>query len=574
VHEINIQQLLDMMHCTLLHPQEATTTTAAEANKPSKFVTDIEKKEESKTAEATLSSYGFGAQFKYHAASAAVKSHKMFIQATHADLKTEILNNKLYRISDFDFASIHAKAQTYRESYRGRTLKARKQGALNRICRIEVNSAIELDHIIVLMLYTNMDELQREFKKGCRYLLSDNQKIDAVKERNREIAHWCRLLLEAITFFGESIEGKKVFYHGLSCKLLFTSVIAAFNCPTSTTVNKSVAYNFSTEQGIIVQLSKYASLDSHFLDVSDLSDYPNEQERLFFQAQLGFEDIIYNKTSHKYFIKCLSLFQSITKGDFFSHNSKIFKNKHQRTLLKMMDRMMGRASEEKADDEAGDRGEDKAKKKRKHIPGYMQDLFNHYCNDLHSLGNIIWLNKEEFSKLNDDMQHYLRKTGHFAKFLERENKTTVRYPKTQSLVVKDADLESFWKGNKLTLPNIEYEVEDSASKEADKPRVRVVLKLRICKGLKNDSTAVVMAKINNKELPDYVAKVKCGIGLFCPQINFVFQTSTTISRKFTGIRLCESVRLEGLDCFEWRIFVKFRARTDKDGKQYLLHGED
>ncbi len=31
-----------------------------------------------------------------------------------------------------------------------------------------------------------------------------------------------------------------------------------------------MAFNFSSEKGIIVQLSKFASLDSHYLDVSDL----------------------------------------------------------------------------------------------------------------------------------------------------------------------------------------------------------------------------------------------------------------------------------------------------------------
>ena len=171
----------------------------------------------------------------------------------------------------------------YLSSYKGRSLIARKQSQLNSICKIEVNSVITLDHILALMLYTNMDELQRKFKAGCRYM-NENDKLEHVMERNQEIAHWCRLLWEATTFFGESITKKQTFYHGLSCKLLFTSVTAAFNCPTSTTVNKSVAYNFSTETGIIVQLSRSALVDSHYLDVSDLSDYPNEQERLFFQV--------------------------------------------------------------------------------------------------------------------------------------------------------------------------------------------------------------------------------------------------------------------------------------------------
>merc|ERR1712087_90611 len=229
------------------------------------------------------------------------------------------------------------------------------------------------------------------------------------------------------------------------------------------------------------------------------------QERLFFQAQLGFEDIIYNKTSTKYYIKCLSLFQSITKGDFFSHNTKIFKNKHQKTLVKMMDKMMGKEEEKKEDEESAG-GKGKKKKKKKSIPPYMQDLFNHYCNDLKAAGNTIWLNKEEFSKLSEHMRQYLQLNGdesvlNFARYLHTENETKIRYPSTVSLVVKDKKLESFWQGNKLTMPHIEYEVEDTSSDESPKPKVTVVLKMRIVKGLKNDSTAVVMAKIHNKTLP-------------------------------------------------------------------------
>merc|ERR1712190_530211 len=112
------------------------------------------------------------------------------------------------------------------ESYKGKSLIARKQIILNSICKIDVNAVIRWDHIMALMLYTNMDELQRKFKAGCRFM-NTNDNVDTVKQRNQQIAHWCRLLWEAITFFGESISKKQAFYHGLSCKLLFTSVIAA-----------------------------------------------------------------------------------------------------------------------------------------------------------------------------------------------------------------------------------------------------------------------------------------------------------------------------------------------------------
>lgn len=233
-----------------------------------------------------VESYGFGVQFKYHE-----KGHKNYVAAKYGNLREEILCNELYTISSFEYESIASKAQQYLSSHRGRTLEARKQSVLNRVYGVAVNAPISLQHVIALMLYTNMDELQRALKTGCKLLATDNGKVDAVKERNAEIASWCRLLLESIVFYGESMSERDSFYHGLSRKLLFRSVIAAFNCPTSTTSLKSVAYRFSTGSGIIVQLSRSNAFDYHYLDASYLSDYPHEEEQLFFQV-LHFDSIL------------------------------------------------------------------------------------------------------------------------------------------------------------------------------------------------------------------------------------------------------------------------------------------
>ena len=99
VRETNAQQLFDMVHCTLLHPRDSTTTSASAPGKgkQSKFVTEVgdqqteneqkgngdeqkdgngtSKGKESKSASITTSAYGFGTQFKYHN-----KKHKMYIE--------------------------------------------------------------------------------------------------------------------------------------------------------------------------------------------------------------------------------------------------------------------------------------------------------------------------------------------------------------------------------------------------------------------------------------------------------------------------------------------------------------
>merc|ERR1719491_530927 len=154
--------------------------------------------------------------------------------------------------------------------------------------------------------------------------------------------------------------------------------------------------------------------------------------------------------------------------------------------------MMGVEEDGENEEKKEDSGKKEKSKKKKAIPPYMQDLFNHFCNDLKQFGNIIWLNKEEFSKLNKQMQQRLQLsatgndsdetgTGSFAKYLQATRKIKIKYPSTVSLLVKDAQLDAFWKGNKLAMPHMEFEVEDTASQETPKPKVTLVLRMRIAK---------------------------------------------------------------------------------------------
>eukprot|EP01084_Bolivina_argentea_P063041 115167_1 len=169
----------------------------------------------------------------------------MYVKAKYYNLKYELISNCLYKISKFEFESILSECQEYLQCYRAPQTANNDKRILLSICNIKPNTPITIDHVMSIMLYTNMDNLQREFKKGCRFVKNDTDQMD-VKKRNKEIANWCRLVWESIRFFGKSMKESDVFYHGLNCKLLFDSVIAAFNCPTSTTVNKLIAYHFST----------------------------------------------------------------------------------------------------------------------------------------------------------------------------------------------------------------------------------------------------------------------------------------------------------------------------------------
>lgn len=278
---------------------------------------------------------------------------------------------------------------------------------------------------------------------------------------------------------------------------------------------------------------------------------------------MGVQDIIYNNTSNRYYIKCLSLFENIIKGNFFTHDTKIFKNNHQKTLIKMMD-----TARMNLDDFCND---DTTKQNGKKIPVYMQDLFEHCFKSIKKFGNIIWVNKQEVSKLNENVRKYYLygdDSDSFMKWLKHKYKMKIKYTKTVSYVVQNNDdddedekrnyLDSFWDGRSVILPQISYTV-TNGKKQKDS----IKLKLKLKKGVsKMDNTAVIMCKIVNDVLPDYCKKLKCDIGIFCPQIQFFSATAMTVSKKLQGIPLCESGKLEGLKAFEWKIFFKFKARID------------
>merc|ERR1712241_1013634 len=112
-----------------------------------------------------------------------------------------------------------------------------------------------------------------------------------------------------------------------------------------------------------------------------------------------------------------------------------------------------------------------ADQKNKKVPDYMQQLFEHYCKSIKQFGNIIWINKEEFSKLNENIRKYLSDNNqtednkdNFIKWLQKTYKIKIKSPKTISYVVKNEDnddvktnyLDHFWDGKSVLLPSISY----------------------------------------------------------------------------------------------------------------------
>ena len=114
----------------------------------------------------------------------------------HRTFKDELTNNIFYRISEQQFIELYQNCEKYQMQL---MVKANDIGVCNKYCEIPPGTRITIHHVMALKLYTDFDDLQREFKRHCRRLRI-GQSVDSVIKRNREIAHWCRLLRESIMF--------------------------------------------------------------------------------------------------------------------------------------------------------------------------------------------------------------------------------------------------------------------------------------------------------------------------------------------------------------------------------------
>eukprot|EP01083_Nonionella_stella_P201039 735681_1 len=98
--------------------------------------------------------------------------------------------------------------------------------------------------------YTEFNTLSKEFSTTFRSI-NKNETTEMCAKRNSEYAIWSRLLCETINVYGTSMykSNISIYYHGINCLLLFSSFVTAFNSPTSTTPQLSVAAIFANING-------------------------------------------------------------------------------------------------------------------------------------------------------------------------------------------------------------------------------------------------------------------------------------------------------------------------------------
>ena len=246
------------------------------------------------------------------------KGYSNSVSPKYKDLREEMTTNNVAQLSNKRYNKLCKKA---RNLLKERPLTAKRVGDNNDICGIEEGSAPSIKHIIALMIYTDFDYHQREFKKQCRRL-SANESLKQLVSRNSEVYHWCRLIKEMCIFYGEIMGENDVLYSGMGEYLRFDSLCTRFECPISTSTKLDVATRFA--KGAIILKFKRGSANTKILDVTRNSRFGrDESERLVAGSTLQIVDILINKKSQKRYVSALRMLGQIMNGHFIDGDNKI-----------------------------------------------------------------------------------------------------------------------------------------------------------------------------------------------------------------------------------------------------------
>ena len=286
-----------------------------------RFVTNID-------PTVNLQSFEFGESF-YHWKF--YKSRDNYIKPEkykHENLKKEMLNNRLYPLGIYRWNDTLKKAIIRKYSEKGKKLVSIDCGDYNFNRGIPKNLPISIPHLMVILIYTNYDDPQREFKrKGMR--MKRNECITDLTNDHCEISNFYKLFNESILFYGKNMDNSLDLYHGISSdKLFFSQFHPKFNAPISTTDTVTIAESFcgQNNDGMILKLKSDETIYDKYFYCGWCSDLSHEKEYLFAQAHhLFIKDIKLNNNldNHSFskYITSMSLLQDILNGTFFIYST-------------------------------------------------------------------------------------------------------------------------------------------------------------------------------------------------------------------------------------------------------------
>jgi hypothetical protein len=389
---------MDSMHAMLFHSAQNNSVSGDADLNHSKFVSSVtasgddSKDDSTKEEIQSIGSYSFGVYSVYWN-----KYDSDYVSPTYSDLKKELLGNSFCALALFQYESIESRTKQIMQSRYGKSWQAIRgvpwmkwEGKQ----LVPPGQVMMERHLICVLTYTNITEMQYEFKRqGFRKIMDSDRERD-VRTRNKEIAHWARSLNEAVWCFGTPLSRKRPLYHGISCKLIFNAFRTWFDMPTSLTVSRNIADTFAKGGAGIVLCIKHggeADAWSLMLDVSAVSDYPNEKERLIFHCSAKFTDIWMGSTRYANWLKVLMAWERITLGKILT-GTRWSTARQDKTACMMQNYLLFKTGETQV------RYDTQFIHKNGTVPNYCQLMFNECCK--RSRAHFPRYEKEEFDSAN------------------------------------------------------------------------------------------------------------------------------------------------------------------------------
>eukprot|EP01084_Bolivina_argentea_P090467 163018_1 len=209
------------------------------------------------------------------------------------------------------------------------------------------NEPITIKHILSIVVYADLSAFCTEFRTTYRQLKEDINETNVIK-RHTELYWYAKTLYESVQFYGNSLKSTlSTVYHGLSIKMCFEEFKTYFNSPISTTTSRKAARLFTkNNNGIVLSLkcgikeSNDISKIPKYLSVSWISDFPGEEEQLFYGSHVVLTIFNIMECKNKKFIQhdkelsVLNKFQDIIQNEYVQWNENNEDIKHLVSLIK------------------------------------------------------------------------------------------------------------------------------------------------------------------------------------------------------------------------------------------------
>eukprot|EP01084_Bolivina_argentea_P086253 155898_1 len=254
----------------------------------------------------------------------------LYIQRKHKDLKDELLNNVICSIAIDEWLDVENKAKIFLKTNHAKRIKCCdtiqrwiRYYTFNNECFYD-GASLSIHNLMVIILYTDFDMLSYKFSSTYRYK-NNKENLKELILRHCNYYWMARYLRETVEGYGDVFSPyskTKTYYHGISENMIFSSLIARFHHPTSTTKQITVAQRFATNNGIIINLERGAC-ELPYFDCGWISAFGNEDESLFIGGMQPFEitNIINCSTGEEYkkYIKAINIVILSLDGGYMNY---------------------------------------------------------------------------------------------------------------------------------------------------------------------------------------------------------------------------------------------------------------